>query len=103
MKVVLLLTALVLIIASSTRAQDVTVTGRVTIIGTGDPLPQVNIRVDGTLRGTVSDVNGDYRIVMQPGENILIFSYTGFITTRIEVGGRNRIDVALSPQMSNLN
>jgi TonB-linked SusC/RagA family outer membrane protein len=103
MKVSLLLSLFALIFISDVLAQDITVTGRVTIIGSGDALPLVNIRVDGTLRGTVSDANGDYRIVMQPGENILIFSYTGFITARIDVDGRNRIDVALSPQISNLN
>lgn len=81
-------------------AQDITVRGQVTSAGSDEPLVGVSILVEGTSRGTNTDLDGNYSIVVQEGENVLIFSYVGFVTSRIEVNGRAEIDVALSPDVT---
>ena len=77
-------------------AQTRTVTGSVTEEATGDPLPFVNIRVDGTTRGAVTDIDGDYSIEVEGPETVLVFSFLGFIPRQETVGARSVIDVALT-------
>lgn len=50
----------------------------------GNPLPGVNVLVDGTTNGTQTDFDGNYSIEADEGD-ILVFSYMGMITQRIEV------------------
>ena len=60
----------------------------------GNPLPGVNIVEEGTANGTVTDVEGKYSIEVKEG-GVLIFSYVGFASERVEVGGRSNIDVVI--------
>lgn len=89
-----------LLFAQQAMAQDITVTGRVTAAGSGEALVGVSILVQGTSRGTNTDLDGNYSITVQQGENVLIFSYVGFITTRIEVNGRSRVDVVMAADVT---
>ncbi len=54
-----------------------------------------SVLVKGTSTGTVSEVDGTYRLEALSGDNILIFSYTGFETQEIEINGRSEINVTL--------
>ncbi len=44
----------------------------------GEPLPFASIYVKGTSTGTTSNVNGDYRLELKPGEYELVFQYVGY-------------------------
>ncbi len=55
----------------------------------------VSISVKGTSVKTISDNDGEYRIVVPGDEAVLIFSYPGMMTQEIRVGDRRRIDVDL--------
>lgn len=51
----------------------------------GDPLPGVNVFIDGTQQGTSTNGDGDYVILnVRPGTYTLVFSFIGFNTKRIE-------------------
>jgi len=51
-----------------------TVSGQVTD-DTGQPLPNVNVLVKGTTRGTATDVDGNYRLVVPSLSDTLLFSF----------------------------
>ncbi|MEL6659944.1 MAG: carboxypeptidase-like regulatory domain-containing protein, partial [Bacteroidota bacterium] len=51
----------------------------------GEPLIGVSILVKGTTTGTVSDFDGNYELNVPDGEQIAIFSYTGFKTQELTV------------------
>ena len=57
-------------------------------------LPGVNVTVQGTTTGTVTDANGMYKIAAASG-NKLIFSFIGFSTITQAVGSSNTINVQL--------
>jgi len=85
------------------QLQQQKITGIVTDANTGEPLPGVNLLIEGTMQGVVTDVNGKYSIEV-PGNNVvLVFSYVGYISERVEVGARTAIDVALSPDITKLD
>ena len=77
-------------------AQNVEIKGTVTDNLTKEPLPGVNIKVDGnSTLGTVTDIDGKYLIKVPTGDVTLVFSFIGYTTQSIAVQGRALIDVAL--------
>ena len=66
-------------------AQDGKIAGRVTDRASGDPLPGVNVLVEGTQVGATTDVDGYYTILRVPaGPQTLVFSYLGYKRVRLE-------------------
>jgi TonB-linked SusC/RagA family outer membrane protein len=76
------------------------VSGRVTD-DKGSPLSGVNIQLKGGL-GVTTNVEGRYTIDVPAGQDSLIFSYVGFITQRVSIGGRTIIDLAMIPDAGTL-
>lgn len=74
---------------------QVAVTGTVTDSDFGDPLPGVNVVVEGTTQGTVTDIDGKFKINVPSEESQLIFSYVGMQTQTITVGEQRIMDVQL--------
>ncbi len=74
--------------------QQLTVTGTVTD-ESGIPLPGVNVLVNGTTIGVITDRNGEYSIEVPSADAVLHFSYVGFVSQDISVSGNIRIDVVL--------
>ncbi|WP_158858362.1 SusC/RagA family TonB-linked outer membrane protein [Lunatibacter salilacus] len=95
--------ALLLALPLTMQAQTREVTG--TVISGEDnlTLPGVSVLVKGTTRGGVTDIDGNYRVSLQPGDNILVFSFVGFSPFEREVGNQTTIDVTLMPDMQSLS
>jgi len=75
-------------------AQERTITGKVTAEGEGT-LPGVNVVVQGTTIGAITDANGAYTI-KAPGQGaILVFSSIGYVTKNVTVGSQSVIDMVL--------
>jgi len=75
--------------------QHQVVTGKVTDSSTGEPITGVTVVVLGTTTGTYTGIDGTYSITAASGENILHFSFVGYITQEIQIGDQSVIDVAL--------
>ena len=82
--------------------QSNTITGNITSSDDGLPLVGVSISVSGTNTGTISDLDGNYSIEVKPGGS-LIFSYIGFSDYEVPVNGQSVIDVALRPDVKQLD
>ena len=80
------------------------VQGTVVDAQSGETLPSVNIRVQGSdTRGTVSDLNGSFNITLQAGENVLVFSYVGYTTQEVNVEGQQELTVQLEQSVGELD
>lgn len=77
------------------------VTGTVTSLDEGEPLPGVTILVKGTTKGTTTDTNGSYRIEASPSD-VLSFTFIGYRKYEITVGNQSVIDVQLLTDISAL-
>lgn len=80
------------IFLSSAYAQEIT--GTISSSSDNETLIGATITVKGTSTGTVTDIDGRFRI-SAPGDAILVVSYTGFTTQEIPVANRTQIDVSL--------
>lgn len=81
-------------------AQTVNVSG--TVLDENDiGLPGASIQEKGTSNGTVSNMDGEFRLSVQPGAT-LIFSFIGFTTQEIQVGNQSDLTVKMIPDVSSL-
>ena len=78
------------------------VSGTITDATTNEPLIGVNISIEGTTKGVISDINGNYSIEVTDENAILVFSYIGYTPVKIAVGGKITINITLSPDVKNL-
>ena len=84
-KRLLLLAGIVFLLAQTVLAQTVEVSGRVTDTK-GDPLAGVSITEKGTLNGTATGANGNFRITVKQNA-VLVFSSIGFAAKEMAVTG----------------
>ena len=80
--------------ASETVQQSRTVTG-VVKDAAGEPMIGVTIRVKDTGTGTVTDIDGKYSLNVSGNNAVLVFSFVGYQSQEIAVGGKSAIDVVL--------
>ncbi|MCQ2201843.1 MAG: TonB-dependent receptor [Bacteroidales bacterium] len=78
------------------------VSGTVTASSDGQPLPGVNVLVQGTTQGTITDFDGKYQISVNEGQT-LVFTFVGFTTQNVPVvAGQNVYNVVLEDETSDL-
>jgi TonB-linked SusC/RagA family outer membrane protein len=82
-------------------AQKTAVTGTVKDYS-GEVLPGVSIRIIGATRGTVTGVDGEYRVNVPDEKAVLEFSYIGYVTQQITVGGRTVVNVIMQEDTRSL-
>ena len=68
----------------------------------GQPLVGVNIQVEGTTIGAISDVNGKYSISVSSQNAVLLFSFIGYNPQKVPVEGKNTINISLEPSVEAL-
>lgn len=82
--------------------QATTISGKVTSEDNPDGLPGVNIIVKGTTQGTVTDINGEYKLDVPSPQSVIVFSSVGFIPEEVAVGNRSVINMVMMPDITSL-
>jgi TonB-linked SusC/RagA family outer membrane protein len=75
-------------------AQEKSVTGSVTDENS-ESLPGVNVIVKGTTLGTITDVDGNFKITVPSGKSVLQFSFIGFENKEVDVSKTNKVTIQL--------
>lgn len=78
------------------------VTGIVTAAADNTALPGASVLVKGTGTGTTTDANGKYSIAA-PSNATLVFSFIGYKTLEMAVGGKSVVNVSLQASDNALN
>ena len=79
------------------------ISGQVTDGETGDPLPGVNVLAKGTSSGTVTDIEGSYRLTVDDEVTTLVFSSIGYVSQEVEINGQTAIDLTLATDIQALS
>ena len=77
------------------------VTGKVTDAA-GAPVIGANVLVEGTMIGTTTGVDGSYQINV-PKEGKLTFTYLGYQSQTVAVGGKTTVDINLTEDAAQLD
>ena len=80
--------------AAAYAQQPVKVTGKV-IDSTNEGVPGVNVSVKGGSLGTITDIDGNYKIDVPNSKSVLVFSFIGYETQEIAVGNKTVINVTM--------
>jgi TonB-dependent starch-binding outer membrane protein SusC len=83
-------------------AQNIQISGVVTEGDTKESIPGVNIQIEGTAQGVITDFDGKYTI-SAPANATLLFSFIGFLPQKIAINGQKTIDVKLMPDTKQLD
>ena len=99
-----LLCLLFLSFLSAAMAQRV-ITGKVTSVADGSPLPGVSVLVKGTTNGTSADAEGQYRLsIPTSGTVTLAFSFIGLEPQEVTVGSnRSVVNLEMAESATELN
>lgn len=97
-----LMSVTLVLIAAISYAQ-LTVTGKITSGEDALPLPGVNVIVKGSSIGTISDSQGDYVINATSSQDVLVFSFVGYIAQEIPIDGRTNVNVVLATDAKQLS
>lgn len=49
----------------------------------------MNVQVKGTATGTITDFDGNYSIDVPDSKSTLVFSFIGYVTQQVPVGGKS--------------
>ncbi len=74
-----------------------TVSGTV-LDASGEPLPGAGVMIKGTMDGTTTDLDGNFKIDVRSDAAVLEVSFIGFTTQDIAVGDKDNLRIALQPE-----
>lgn len=97
------LTAVSMLLSSEVRAQERTVSGIVTSVEDGGPLPGVNVVIKGTTNGTATDAEGNYSLTVPQAGGTLVFTFIGLQSQEVEIGARSTVDVQMATDVQQLS
>lgn len=92
-----------LLCANFAMAQDRTITGTVTGKDDGLPLPGVSVKVQGSKAGSMTNSQGKFTISVPSSAKALSFSFIGYTTQNLTIGGSTTFNVSLVPDAKSLN
>lgn len=89
-------------ITDKETAADIKVSGQV-LDEKGNGLPGVSVVVKGSTKGSTTDEQGNFQIVVPSQQTTLVFSFVGYQTKEVVVGNRTTLNVALVNDDQTLN
>ena len=85
-----------LLLAAVPAAAQHVITGRVSAAGTDEGLSGVQVTVQGTAVGTLTDTQGRYRLNAPSASGVLNFSRLGYGAQQVSIDSRNEINVEMA-------
>jgi len=83
-------------------AQEKTITGKVSSLSEG-PLAGVNVTVQGTTIGAITDLNGGFSIKVPSNATMLVFSSIGYTTQQVTLGNQSVLTVTMVESVAALD
>ena len=88
---------------SSISAQTHSVTGKVKDKTDGLGIPGVNVLEKGTFKGTITDIDGNYKITVSSKTSTLQFSFIGYKNIDMPINEMAVIDIEMVNEMTELD
>ena len=98
----LLIMFMLVMTAFTAFGQSRSIKGKVVSSDDNEPVIGASVVIQGTSKGTVTDLNGEYTIEVGNHSN-LVFSYVGYASQTVSTIGKNSINVILKSNTKELN
>ena len=103
MRKILYLAVVLSLLVSNSWAQDRSISGKVTSREDGASLPGVNVIIKGTNIGTVTDVDGMFKLDVPAEGGILVFTFIGLKTKELTIENQTVINLAIEADITQLS
>ena len=97
-----LLAGVLLTVASTAQAQDYSLTGRIASKTDGAGLPGASVLVKGTNRGTSTNADGNFTLMVSPNSTLVV-SFIGYVSQEIPVAGKKTLEITLTDDAAQLS
>ncbi len=94
--IAILLVLSLLFFSTNLKAQNTTITGKVTDEN-GKGLAGVTVQVKGTTTATSTSDDGSFRLSGVSGTGVLVFSYVGYEPREVSINNQSLVNLSLSP------
>lgn len=84
------------VMSSQQQKKGRTVAGTITDAVDGFPLIGVNIKLKGTTTGVISDIDGNYSIMVNSRKDVLVVSYIGYKTREVPVEDLGIVNIKMT-------
>ncbi|MDP3435545.1 MAG: SusC/RagA family TonB-linked outer membrane protein, partial [Bacteroidota bacterium] len=78
-------------------AQTKEISGKITSADDGGSIPGVSVSVKGTTLGTISDMDGVFRLKVPQDAKTLVFTFVGMASQEVAIGNQTSISVSMAP------
>jgi len=102
MKELSLLIVMTIVLTAMIGRETRMITGKVTSADDGSALPGINVVLKGTTIGTITDIDGKYKINVPMGNGTLVFSFVGLKTEEVKIGNSKVINVQMESDIQEL-
>lgn len=92
-----------LLYATHLGAQDLQISGKVTLKSDNSPLPGVTVVVQGTKLGTATNPDGGFSIRVPRSGSVLVFSQIGLESQRYTINDSRFVNISMSETATNLS
>lgn len=89
--------------AQAALSESRLITGNVISAEDGEALPGVNVSIEGTRIGTVTDARGNYQLQLPNDKSKLVFSFIGFESQQVPVTNADQVNVELPANAAQLS
>lgn len=89
-------------ISHALSQEGIIIKGRVTDETLKEAIPGANVTIKGVKTGAITDFDGNYSITVPDKKAVLVFSFMGYATQEIVVGGRRVINVQMKDDSQSL-
>ena len=70
---------------------------------TGEPIIGANVLVKGTTNGMITDIDGNFSLSNVNSQDVIVFSYIGYITQEVTVGDQTTFNIILKEDTETLD
>lgn len=83
--------------------QELMVSGTVISEEDGEPIPGATVLIKGTSEGTITDIDGNFRLAIEEGlERVLVVSFVGYQQQEVSVGNNTQLNISLITDITSL-
>lgn len=82
--------------------QQQKIVGTVTDAATNEPLPGVNVTIEGTTLGVITDFDGKFTLNVPTANAVIVFSFVGYVSEKVTLTGQSELLIRLVPDIKSL-
>lgn len=96
-------TVILFLFSSTVVAQSLSISGKVIDKNSQEPVIGASVLIEGTSNGTITDLDGNFKLSNVPAKGNLVVSYIGYATQTLPINGKTSFSIVLAEDTETLD